>query len=172
VRSLNQAALRELAGHPREQPHGPDQPDLGSGRRLADPGRRRGPAGLAQDTLATREESLKLIQSRVEAGAASTSSTCARPRPWPNRPGPTSPTYIAQVEQDKNALRLVVGADIPADLTAGRRPGHRPDPADLPAGVVSDVLTRRPDVLAAEHQLAGANANIGAARAAFFPRIA
>jgi multidrug efflux system outer membrane protein len=43
--------------------------------------------------------------------------------------------------------------------------------ADLPAGVPSEVLTRRPDVRAAEQQLIGANANIGAARAAFFPRI-
>jgi multidrug efflux system outer membrane protein len=80
-------------------------------------------------------------------------------------------TAIALVEQDKNALRLAVGADVPNDLLPAGGLVTAQILRDLPAGLPSDVLTRRPDVLAAEHQLAGANANIGAARAAFFPTI-
>jgi multidrug efflux system outer membrane protein len=125
---------------------------------------------LAQETLATREESLKLIRSRFEAGAsnqldlrqAETLAETARS---------DVATYVAQVEQDRNALRLVVGTNVPADLLPAGGLVTAQILPDLPAGLPSDVLTRRPDVLAAEHQLAGANANIGAARAAFFPRI-
>ena len=126
---------------------------------------------LARDTLAARDESLILIRSRVDAGAASTldlrqAETLAEQARADVAAG------VAQVNQDRNALRLIVGADVPAELMpAGGLVTARIMP-DLPAGLVSDVLTRRPDVLAAEHQLAAASANIGAARAAFFPRIA
>ncbi len=79
--------------------------------------------------------------------------------------------YKGQIELDRNALDLVAGAPVPADLL--------PDSLDaaammkdVAAGVPSEVLLRRPDILAAEHQLKAASANIGAARAAFFPRIA
>jgi multidrug efflux system outer membrane protein len=126
---------------------------------------------LAQDTLAARDESLKLTQSRVDNGAASTLDL-RQAQTLAEQARADVAAYIAQVNQDKNALRLVVGADIPADLTPAGGLVTAQILADLPAGVVSDVLTRRPDVLAAEHQLVAANANIGAARAAFFPRIA
>ncbi|MGR4866766.1 efflux transporter outer membrane subunit [Caulobacter sp. LARHSG274] len=125
---------------------------------------------LAQNTLATRDQSLTLIRRQFEAGAASqldlrqaeTLSETARS---------DVATYVAQVEQDRNALRLVVGTDVPADLLPAGGLVTAQILPDLPAGLPSDVLTRRPDVLAAEHTLAGANANIGAARAAFFPSI-
>ena len=125
---------------------------------------------LAQNTLATREQSLALVRRQFEAGAisqldlrqAETLAETARS---------DVATYVAQVEQDKNALRLVVGTDIPADLMPAGGLVTAQILPDLPAGLPSDVLVRRPDVLAAEHGLAGANANIGAARAAFFPRI-
>ncbi len=75
------------------------------------------------------------------------------------------------VAQDSNALNLLVGATVAPDLL----PTSFSDPvtglAALPAGLPSEVLLRRPDVLAAEHELRAANANIGAARAAFFPSI-
>ena len=70
----------------------------------------------------------------------------------------------------RNALDLLVGAPVPADLLPERLVAVT-DPKGLSAGLPSDVLLRRPDILAAEHLLRGANANIGAARAAFFPRI-
>mgnify|MGYP002012826264 CR=1 FL=1 len=79
--------------------------------------------------------------------------------------------YTAQVAQDRNALALLVGDEPPADLLPSGSLDADAVLADLPAGLPSDVLARRPDVLAAEGQLKAANANIGAARAAFFPRI-
>lgn len=127
--------------------------------------------GLARDTLAARDQSLKLTQSRVDAGAASTLDL-RQAQTLAEQARADVAAFIAQVNQDRNALRLVVGADVPADLLPAGGLVTAQILPDLPAGVVSDVLTRRPDVLAAEHQLAAASANIGAARAAFFPRIA
>lgn len=126
---------------------------------------------LARDTLATREESLALIQRQVDGGVGSlldlrnaqTLAETARS---------DVATYTAQVAQDRNALVLLTGGEIPAGLLPNGDLASANILADLPAGLPSDVLVRRPDVLAAEHQLEGANANIGAARAAFFPRIA
>lgn len=126
---------------------------------------------LARDTLAARDESLKLTQSRVDAGAASTLDL-RQAQTLTEQARADVAAYVAQVNQDRNALRLVVGAEVPADLLPAGGLVTAQIMPDLPAGVVSDVLTRRPDVLAAEHQLAAASANIGAARAAFFPRIA
>ena len=72
---------------------------------------------------------------------------------------------------DRNALELLVGHPLAADL----RPAESVDGVlaaqELPAGLPSDLLSQRPDILAAEHRLIGANANIGAARAAFFPSV-
>jgi len=78
--------------------------------------------------------------------------------------------YTRQLAQDKNALVLLLGAPLPADLP----PSALDDEhllEGLPAGLPSDLLVRRPDVLSAEHNLMAANASIGAARAAFFPSI-
>jgi multidrug efflux system outer membrane protein len=79
--------------------------------------------------------------------------------------------YTRQVAQDENALTLLLGEPIPADLPSGNGLLDQGLLANLPAGLPSDLLTRRPDILAAEHTLLAANANIGAARAAFFPSI-
>ncbi len=73
--------------------------------------------------------------------------------------------------QDENALVLLVGEQLPADLPLGVALENQDMLADIPAGLPSDLLTRRPDIVAAEQTLRGANANIGAARAAFFPKI-
>jgi multidrug efflux system outer membrane protein len=125
---------------------------------------------LAQETLRTREESLKLTRSRFDAGAAN-QLDLRQAETLAETARSDVATYVAQVEQDRNALRLVVGTNVPADLLPAGGLVTAQILPDLPAGIPSDVLTRRPDVLAAEHDLAGANANIGAARAAFFPRI-
>jgi multidrug efflux system outer membrane protein len=125
---------------------------------------------LSRDTLGTREESLRLTRSRFDAGAAN-QLDLRQAETLAETARSDVATFIAQVEQDKNALRLVVGADVPADLLPAGGLVTAQILPDLPAGLPSDVLVRRPDVLAAEHQLAGANANIGAARAAFFPTI-
>ncbi len=73
--------------------------------------------------------------------------------------------------QAENALVLLVGAPLPADLPAGLPLDSQDLLADIPANLPSELLTRRPDILEAEETLKAANANIGAARAAFFPSI-
>ncbi|MCL4852966.1 MAG: efflux transporter outer membrane subunit, partial [Bryobacteraceae bacterium] len=78
--------------------------------------------------------------------------------------------YTQQVAKDENALELLLGAPVPRDLLPKNLNGFTP-PTEIGAGVPSDVLLRRPDVVQAEDLLKAANADIGAARAAFFPRI-
>ena len=87
----------------------------------------------------------------------------------------TAKVNIANYEQLKhqaeNALVLLVGGPMPANLPPGEALNAQRLLTDLPPGLPSGLLQRRPDILAAEHQLKAANANIGAARAAFFPAI-
>ena len=125
---------------------------------------------LARDTLTTREDTLRLTQQQVDGGVGSL-ATLRNAQVQAETARSDVAVYTAQVAQDLNALTLLAGADVPANLLPSRDLASAQILADLPAGVPSDVLARRPDVLAAEHQLRGANANIGAARAAFFPRI-
>ncbi len=78
--------------------------------------------------------------------------------------------YAGLIEVDLNALNLLAGTPLPPDLMLEGL-GSVAEPGDVGPGLSSEVLLRRPDILMAEHQLKAANANIGAARAAFFPRI-
>ncbi|HKT72539.1 MAG TPA: efflux transporter outer membrane subunit [Steroidobacteraceae bacterium] len=80
--------------------------------------------------------------------------------------------YTRQAAQDRNTLMLLIGVPVPGDVKFDVDLSSESFAAQLPPGIPSQVLIRRPDVLAAEHQLIAANANIGAARAAFFPSIA
>ena len=80
-------------------------------------------------------------------------------------------TYQRQLQQARNALQLLLGAAIPDDLPPTRPFSDAGMVADVPAGLPSELLARRPDILEAEHGLKAANANIGIARAAFFPTI-
>jgi multidrug efflux system outer membrane protein len=124
---------------------------------------------IARDTFESQQASYNLIKRRFEAGASSeldlrqaqTSVDSARV---------DIARFTSQVAQDENALALVIGSPIPADLLPE---GLSAITAlkDLSAGLPSEVLQRRPDIIQAEHLLKAANADIGAARAAFFPRI-
>ena len=125
--------------------------------------------GLTRQTLATREESLRLTQLKFDAGATSqldfnsAESAAASARA-------TLAQAKRQRAQDENALVLLLGQPLPANLPAGASLAGLSLP-DVPAGLPSEVLVNRPDVLQAEAQLSAADANIGAARAAFFPSI-
>jgi multidrug efflux system outer membrane protein len=79
--------------------------------------------------------------------------------------------YTSLAAQDFNALTLLVGTTIPDHRLPGTSPASSAILSDAFAGLPSDLLIHRPDILEAEHQLKAANANIGVARAAFFPSI-
>lgn len=124
---------------------------------------------LAQDTLKSQQESLQLIQHRFDAGASSQLDLRqAQTRVEAARVD--SALYTAQLAQTENALTLLVGTPVPAELLPSALSSVTAL-QPLPAGLPSEVLLQRPDILAAEHRLKSANANIGAARANFFPRI-
>jgi NodT family efflux transporter outer membrane factor (OMF) lipoprotein len=124
---------------------------------------------LARQTLATREESLRLVQLRFENGASSELDLRQA-----ESLAETARVAAAQAQRqrqlDQNTLSLLLGQPLPADFRAATTLAQV-DLAEIPAGVPSQVLVERPDVRQAELQLVAANANIGAARAAFFPRI-
>ena len=125
---------------------------------------------LAGDTLASQQQSYDLSVRRFQAGTTSglamyeaqASVEAARTE---------LARYTSAVAIDQNALTLVVGSALPADQLPSGAVGSITALADVPVGLPSDLLQRRPDVLAAERSLQSANANIGAARAAFFPKI-
>ena len=126
---------------------------------------------VTRETLGTREESLRLTKLKFDNGAASELDYRQAEQLFEGARATLAQT-LRQRLQDENALVLLVGQPLPADLPAAA-PLTAPQVAtELPAGLPSELLTRRPDVRAAEQQLMAANANIGAARAAFFPRIA
>ena len=130
---------------------------------------------LATQTLRSQQATYDLIE-RARALGAESGLTLAQARTTVESARADVATYTRQVAQDRNALELLVGAPVPADLLPAANTGGAVDgPASLlvsvPEGLPSEVLQSRPDVLAAEHTLRGAYANIGAARAAFFPRI-
>lgn len=126
--------------------------------------------GLAQKTLDAQQDALGLIQKRFNAGIASqldvsqaqTAAQTARA---------DRARFKRAAAQSRNALVELVGAPVPRTELAGETLAGPKFGAAPAAGTSSELLLRRPDIREAEHQLRAANANIGAARAAFFPRI-
>ncbi|MEI6734609.1 MAG: efflux transporter outer membrane subunit [Comamonadaceae bacterium] len=124
---------------------------------------------VTRQTLVTREDSYRLIKLRFDNGASS-QIDLRQAESLLESARVTLAQATRQRALDENALVLLLGQAVPADLAAAPNMGA-PDLPDLPVGLPSDVLLRRPDVRQAEQQLIAANAGIGAARAAFFPRI-
>ena len=124
---------------------------------------------LTQRTLDARLESLKLIQLKYDNGVVS-KLDLQQGLSLVDSARATLAQLQRQRAQDNNLLILLVGQPLPAKLAPGATLATTAL-SELPAGLPSDLLTVRPDIRAAEQQLIGANANIGAARAAFFPRI-
>jgi multidrug efflux system outer membrane protein len=125
---------------------------------------------LARETLANQQDSYKLTKSRHEAGISS-ALDLNQAQSSVDAARVDIARYTTLTAQDENALNLVVGAPVPADLLPQSLTVTLTALQDLSPGLPSDVLLHRPDILQAENLLKGANANIGAARAAFFPRI-
>ncbi|HOQ46757.1 MAG TPA: efflux transporter outer membrane subunit [Bryobacteraceae bacterium] len=125
---------------------------------------------LAQATLDAQQSTYELIRRTCEAGMAS-DLDLRQAESQLEAARADIARYTAQVALDENAINLLVGTTVSADLLPGEL-GSELALKDIDAGVHSEVLLRRPDILMAEHQLKAAYANIGAARAAFFPRIA
>ncbi|CAN7772616.1 AdeC/AdeK/OprM family multidrug efflux complex outer membrane factor [Variovorax sp. LjRoot175] len=129
---------------------------------------------LARDTLRSQSDSYRLNQRSFELGAAS-ALTLSQAQTSVDTARVDVERYTAQVARDRNALMLLVGAELPDELL----PQALPDGAaaatsplaSIPSGLPSELLQRRPDILQAERDLKAANAYIGAARAAFYPRI-
>jgi len=125
---------------------------------------------LTQGTLQSAQAAYKIVKLQFDTGTASEldlhlSQTAVEQ---------AQVNYSAQVRlraQAENALVLLVGQPLPRDLPPAVRLDRQPVLADIPAGLPSDLLQRRPDILQAEALLRSENADIGAARAAFFPRI-
>lgn len=125
---------------------------------------------ITRQTLATREDSLRLNKLRFDNGVTSELD-------YRQAESLTEAARVAYAQQqrqralDENSLTLLVGQPLPELAAASQPPAQARIMAKVPAGLPSDLLIHRPDVVQAEQLLLAANANIGAARAAFFPRI-
>jgi multidrug efflux system outer membrane protein len=125
---------------------------------------------LARQTFDAAEHSYQLSKQTFDAGVASELDLRTSEAQRENYRAAVAALEQQHV-QAQNALAFLIGAPLPADLPPAGVLATEPLIADLPAGLPSDLLTRRPDILAAEHTLQAANANIGIARAAFFPSV-
>lgn len=124
---------------------------------------------VTRQTLATREESFKLTQLRFDKGASS-ELDLRQAESLLESARASLAQATRQRALDENALVLLVGQPLPAELPPAV-PLAQASLPELPVGLPSELLVRRPDVRQAEQALIAAHANIGAARAAFFPRI-
>lgn len=124
---------------------------------------------LSQSTLDAQQASFGLIQKRYDVGITN-ELDLRRSQTQVDSARRDVALYTQMVAQDENALDLLVGSPVPKELLSSDL-GSVVSFKEVSPGISSEILLRRPDILAAEHQLKAVNANIGAARAAFFPRI-
>jgi multidrug efflux system outer membrane protein len=126
---------------------------------------------LATETRDSQKKSFDLTKLRFDSGVSSEIDLHRSETAWREAEVDIA-AQTRRVAQDRSALALLVGEPLPPEVGAG---AHAIDAQtfskELPAGLPADLLTRRPDIRAAEHSLEAANADIGAARAAFFPSI-
>ena len=126
---------------------------------------------LAKSTLESAANSLKIVKRQQEVGVAAATDVSEAMAVYQQARASVA-SYQTLVMQDKNALNLLAGDTVPENLLPGTLESLSDNAITLiPAGVSSSALLRRPDIQEAEHNLLSANANIGAARANFFPTI-
>jgi len=119
-------------------------------------------------TYKNRKSQYELIRNKFESGIASALEV-SQARSLMEESRSNIASYQTRVKQDENYLSLLLGTNLPSDLPDIRNLSDIELLADIPAGLPSTLLESRPDIVAAEHKLKGMNANIGAARANFFP---
>ena len=124
---------------------------------------------IAQRTLNTRQDSLKLIRKRHSRGLA-TLLEVRQGEQLVHTAEQVIPRIEQSVEETENQIRLLLGQN-PGPITRGSPLEEQIQPPSVPAGLPSALLERRPDIRLAEQRLIGANATIGVAKAALFPRI-
>jgi outer membrane protein, multidrug efflux system len=125
---------------------------------------------ITRNTLKSQEDSYALTE-KLFNGGTSTELALRQAETTVDTARANIAVYNRQLAQDRDALQLLLGAPIPDGIDFSRGLDRGNVVAELEEGIPSDALVRRPDVLAAEHQLMAANAEIGAARAAFLPSI-
>src|ERR1700682_4622733 len=124
---------------------------------------------ISRRTLDTRRESLRLVQER-QGGGVATLLDLRQAEQLVSSAAQTIPTLEQQIEQTENQISLLVGKN-PGSIVRGRKFIEQEMPPEVPAGMPSSLLERRPDIRAAEQALIAANANIGVAKAAYFPQL-
>jgi outer membrane protein, multidrug efflux system len=124
---------------------------------------------ISQRTLETRRESLRLVHDR-QGGGVATLLDLRQAEELVASAAQNIPVLRQQIEQTENRISLLLGRN-PADVTRGSNFMEQTVPPEVPAGLPSALLERRPDIRAAEQTLIAANANIGVAKAAYFPHI-
>jgi len=125
---------------------------------------------VTNETLASQTKTLNLTKLKYDHGEAD-ALTLAQTQTQVEQAASNKAQYERQMAQDEHQLQLLVGVPLPDTLPPPQPFGSQTLLSDLPAGLPSDLIAQRPDIQAAEHNLMGANANIGAARAAFFPKV-
>lgn len=125
---------------------------------------------VTQDTLKTAQDSYNITKLQFDNGTGSELDLRQAQTVVESAQANLQAQARARA-QAENALVLLVGEPLPTDLPQGLQLDSQDLLTDIPEGLPSDLLTRRPDIMEAEQQLLAANANIGAARAAFFPKI-
>ncbi len=124
---------------------------------------------ISERTLETRRESLRLTQER-QGGGVATLLDLRQAEQLVSTAAETVPTLQQQIEQKENQINLLLGEN-PGEVTRGRSFLEQELPPEVPAGLPSALLERRPDIRAGEQALIAANANIGVAKAAYFPQL-
>ena len=124
---------------------------------------------IAKETLRTRHESVELTRT-LESGGSVPLSDLRQAEELEYTASAQIPQIEQQIQQQENGLRLLLGQD-PGTVAHTDPNALNPPPQDLPVGLPSRLLERRPDILQAEQQLVAANAQIGVARAQFFPQL-
>ena len=125
---------------------------------------------IAKRTLGSRQQSLQLTQVLETHGSASDLDV-SQSEQLVYTASESIPDLERQVQQQENLLSILLGEN-PGSIPRGRALTEQPVPDSVPAGLPSELLERRPDVLEAEANMMAANAQIGVAKAAFFPSIA